>query len=279
MTNNPTLPNELPPAIRAILCPATIAGEDPALAAEIFALVQQDWDPRSFREWTLVSQVANAELEFLRFGPVRKWVFDAAVARTILKQILDIHVEKEGGVFRAQYEPPVEQGYTQSWWREMKRMSFAAVSGDNDALQTIEAKIGPNKVRLGAETVEEFERTMASQVFLDRSLSAAVSRRDTACRELERLALRRSKTAAETPLEARGIKDVPLAPADAPIVPESFASVSGADSLDVPQSVSETAPVSVSVHSPRHTPADATPAQEASDTTPAQNASDETPRS
>jgi hypothetical protein len=274
-TNNSMSPNELPPAIRGILCPPTIAGEDPAMAAEIFALVQRDWDPRSFREWTLVSQVANADLDILRLGPVRRWIFNAAVARGILKQILDSHVEKDKGVFRAQCDPPLEQGYSQSWWRQMKRISFAGVSGDNDALQIIEAKIGPNKVGLGAETVEEFERTMASQVFLDRSLSAAVSRRDTACRELESLALRRSKNAAETPLEARGIKDS-LAPADVPIVPQSFASVSGADSLDVRQSdLSETASHSVSAH----TPADATPAQDASDTTTAQNASDETPRS
>ena len=107
------------------------------------------------------------------------------------------------------------------------------------------AKIGPNKVGLGAETVEEFERTMASQVFLDRSLSAAVSRRDTACRELERLALRRSKTAAETPqLEARGVKDVPLAPADAPIGSQVLRfGVWRGHLSDAPQSdVSETAP-------------------------------------
>ena len=49
-TNTPVPLNKLPPAIRDILCPLTIAGEDPAMAAEIFALVQLDWDPRSFRE-------------------------------------------------------------------------------------------------------------------------------------------------------------------------------------------------------------------------------------
>jgi hypothetical protein len=152
-TNTPVPLNELPPAIRAILCPPTIAGEDPAMAAELFALVQQDWDPRSFREWTLVSQVANADLEILRFGPVRKWVFNAAVARAILKQIIDAHVAKEG-VSLAQRDAPLEDGYAQSWWRRMKRLSFAAVSGDNDAVQIIESKIGPNKVGLGAERLK-----------------------------------------------------------------------------------------------------------------------------
>ena len=118
-------------------------------------MVIQERNPRSLREWLLVKQHVDAELEILRFGHARKWVFNAAVAGAVLRQIVDRQVEREidelrkKGGFRAQGAPAHEQDFCQGWWRRMKRLSFAAVSGESDAVQIIEKEIGGNKIGFG----------------------------------------------------------------------------------------------------------------------------------
>ena len=69
----------------------------------------------------------------------------------------------------------------------MRRVVFAAVSGDADAIAFVEQHLGVGKVAMGRQTGRHLESAIPMHVFADRAITTRIAWRNAAHRELERL--------------------------------------------------------------------------------------------
>ena len=87
----------------------------------------------------------------------------------------------------ARGEPAVELFLRKGIWLKMRRVVFAAVSGDADAIALVEQHLGVGKVAMGPHTVRHLESVIPMHVFADRAISTRIAWRNAAHRELQRL--------------------------------------------------------------------------------------------
>jgi len=76
-------------------------------------------------------------------------------------------------------DPGLEPCVHQGWLRSVRRVTSAAVAGDQDAIAKIEARIGPDKIGMGPLCVREVERSVPTYLFADRMLMRALARLTT----------------------------------------------------------------------------------------------------
>lgn len=88
----------------------------------------------------------------------------------------------------------------------MRRVVFAAVSGDADAIAFVEQHLGVGKVAMGPQTGRHLESAIPMHVFADRAITTRIAWRNAAHRELERLRtarLERTETRTRTAADIR----------------------------------------------------------------------------
>jgi hypothetical protein len=172
-----------------------VAGENPADYFELLRSDVEDWEPRSSQEIFSVKQLADAEWDLLRYGAVRKWLFDAAIAEGLVTQIVDLEVERSGDEIQRDRtvhpDPSLELCVRQGWLRSVRRIAFDAVAGDDGAIAFVEKQIGTESVAMGPRTIREFERSIPAHLSTDRLINAALARRDREIRQLLKLEAQR----------------------------------------------------------------------------------------
>jgi hypothetical protein len=256
----------MPPEIRAILGPPpVVAGEDRGVYYQLLNMVIEEWDPQGHRQWSLVKQIADSEWEAIRFRQARGWVFNAAIARSIFKQIVDhfcqqelLEMEKRQEPFLRMEDPSIERKFGQWGFLQWRRKAFAAVLGDRAAIKQVEEKIGRGRVVMDACAAGEFETCITPQLQIDRLFQSSLDSRDSAYDQLERLPLKRStrQTSPEM-IQSRRLEAqaAPTAPQNLGVLPEPAQT----DLTASPQADLPTAGdcVSVSVHAPSADSSDA----------------------
>jgi hypothetical protein len=172
-----------------------VAGENAADYFELLRADVEDWEPRSSQEIFCVKQLADAEWELLRWGEVRKLLFNFAIAEGLVAQIVDLEDERSGDEQQRDRtvhpDPGLELFVRQGWLRSVRRIAFEAVAGDDGAIALMEKQIGTDAVAIGARTIPEFERSIPAHLSTDRLINDALALRDRAIRQLLKLAAER----------------------------------------------------------------------------------------
>jgi hypothetical protein len=171
-----------------------IAGENASDYFELLNSVVEEWKPLTLEQCLLVKQTADSEWAAIQFQEYRVWLFNAAIAAGLVAQIVDAEIENGGDASDriVHQDPGLEPCVHQGWLRSVRRVTSAAVAGDQDAIAKIEARIGPDQIGMGPLCVREVERSVPTYLFADRMLNAALARRDNALRRLVKLAAERN---------------------------------------------------------------------------------------
>ena len=138
--------------------------------------------------------MVDAEWQLLFFEEFQTWLVNSAIAEDLLAQLAALEAEKDDGekdkrisYQNARGEPAVELFLRKGIWLKMRRVVFAAVSGDADAIALVEQHLGVGKVAMGPHTVRHLESVIPMHVFADRAISTRIAWRNAAHRELQRL--------------------------------------------------------------------------------------------
>jgi hypothetical protein len=190
-----------------------IVGQDPALYFDLLELVVEEWRPESLQTCSLVKQLVDAEWELLLLGDFQAWLLNSAIANDLLAQLADLEAEKDhdeqaknNSSGNAQGKPAIELLLRQGLWLRMRRIVFAAVSGDADAIALVEQRLGAGRVAMGPQTGKHFESAVPMHLFADRAINTRIARRDAAHRALQRLRierLQRAETRSRTAADIR----------------------------------------------------------------------------
>jgi hypothetical protein len=174
-----------------------VAGENPADYFELLKSNIEEWEPLSPQEVFCVKHLTDTEWELLRWGDVRKWLFNVAIAEGLVAQIVDLEVERSGDEKQLDRtvhpDPGVELCVRQGWLRSVRRIAFDAVAGDDRAIAFVEKQIGTDAVAMGPRTIPEFERSIPAHLSTDRLINAGLVQRDRDIRQLLKLAAERQK--------------------------------------------------------------------------------------
>ena len=172
--------------------PPVVAGQSAADYYELLEMILQEWTPGTYGECSLVKQLADSEWQVLTFEEVRKWLFNAEIAESLVARIVD----ETSGEQKSDRSLPQNSGggpTSSEILRAARRVVFAAVAGNTSAIDVLENKVGLGPVAMGPYFAEQFAARIPAHIFADRAITAALARRDAAFRQLHILAAERQK--------------------------------------------------------------------------------------
>jgi hypothetical protein len=184
-------------SLRGLLYHPAVAGEIASGFHKVLDGVSEEMKPKRLREWFLAEQISYAEQKARRLRAASAWVWNAGIADSIHKQIVSIQAvevlakQREKGLNLVQADKSVEGFFSQGWWRGMQDEAFAAVSGDKEAIAIIEDMLGRGALALNVFT--DFAAIMASEIQIDRCMATALTTRDNAYKQLDKIAAQREK--------------------------------------------------------------------------------------
>jgi hypothetical protein len=184
-------------ALRGLLHRSVVAGESASDFHKVLDGVSEEMRPQRLREWFLAEQISYSEQKARRLRAASALVWNAGIAKSIHRQIVDIEAvellahQQEKGLNLIQTDKSVEGFFSQEWWRRVQNEAFAAVSGDKEALEIIEDKLGRGTIALNVFT--DFAAIMASEIQIDRCMAGTLTARDNAYKQLDKIAAQREK--------------------------------------------------------------------------------------
>jgi hypothetical protein len=185
---------KIPAAIRPLLGAAPCcAGEQGALYLDILNLHIEVWNPVGLREWQALKRIADCDWECIRYGKATTWGFNAVIARSLFRRIIEHACDKELArlakeqKFPTHADPSVEMQLSQECFIFWRRTALKAVMGDPAAIREVECQLGAGTVVLDVFAAKEFEEHIPSQIKIECLIQAALKTRDDAYDELEAL--------------------------------------------------------------------------------------------
>ena len=184
-----------------------VAGEDPVKFRKIVDELTAEYKPQNLQERFLVDETAQAHWLLQRLGQGGRWLTNAAIARSLHRQVVNKTAVEQIEQNRAagkgdplQSEENMEGNFRQAWWRHWENTAFAAVSGNVAAIERVEGQLGRNAVSLNAFV--NFDELSTSLILLERAAMPARGVRDAGFRLLNKIEKKRRKQTAVEKIDA-----------------------------------------------------------------------------